>query len=571
MLWIFLKSISKVFQIVFAAVVAGLVILVPAYFAFLDPDWHHDGILFKPAVDVASGLALYRETFSQYGALTTYLQAAAISIFGKHLLVIRLQAAIFLSLSGTLLFVIAHRIAPRNIAILSVFIWLAVAPYLGETFLPWSSIYSLFFILLGGWLLGKAVEPDTPRTLGYWLCFFSSFSFSAAFWARQPTGIMLPVMFLLFAILLLDRGLAHRRLCFQALAYIVGFLPLTTLMLAWLLINQSLGDWWLQSIVGASSFMAEATNAEKGFISNLMDHLLPHPNFIRGSGGSNLWRILPILTLIIFSCSLINLSIRRAQTTQGRQLLIASLLAIGMWHQYFPVPGAWQIYWGATLMIIVVAAGVFHTVSFLGIRPTLRILVALIAIGSLFGHEIYSRSKPAFIISPISRIQIPTLEGMWASNQYSQKNNFSGSIHEYIRELGNLGRVLNNIRSLDPDRPLVTLTEDLYLPSVLKESNPGPVTVWWRWVRNLYPDHEKGFKKFVKMHQPLIEIKIKPWGWNKFDWANKDSAIRARLGLAHYGVLVQTKYSDSGTAQILAPADFLAEYQEKFGTEQERY
>ena len=76
------------------------------------------------------------------------------------------------------------------------------------------------------------------------------------------------------------------------------------------------------------------------------------------------------------------------------------------------------------------------------------------------------------------------------------------------------------------------------------------------------------FKKFVKMHRPLIEIKIKPWGWDKFDWANKDSAIRARLGLAHYDVLVQTKYSDSGTAQILAPPSFLAEYQKNFGTEQ---
>lgn len=567
MLWIFLKSSSKFFQIVFAAAVAGLVILVPAYFAFLDPDWHHDGILFKPTVDVASGLTLYRETFSQYGALTTYLQAAAISIFGKHLLVIRLQAAIFLSLSGALLFVIAHRIAPRNIAILSVFIWLAVAPYLGATFLPWSSIYSLFFILLGGWLLGKAVEPDTRRTLGYWLCFFSSFSFSAAFWARQPTGIMLPIMFSLFAILLLDRGLANRRLYFQALAYIVGFFPLTLFFLASFIANDSVHDWLSQSILGASSFTAETANRGEGFVENLMHHLFPRPSFIRGGDGSNLWRILPLLTLIIFSFSLINLAIRRAQTTQGRQLLIATLLAIGMWHQYFPVPGAWQIYWGATLMIIVVAAGIFHTACFLRIRPPLRILVALIAIGSLFGHDIYSRSKPAFVISPISRIQIPTLEGMWASNQYSQKNNFSGSIHEYIRELDNLGRVLTNIRSLDPGRPLITLTDDLYLPTVLKENNPGPVTVQWDLLHKLYPNHKKELKLFIESHQPLIEIKPKPWGWDKFGWGDGGLEIRARLGIKDYGMLIQTEYSDSGVAQILAPLDFLTEYEKTFGAE----
>jgi hypothetical protein len=567
MLWIFLKNSSKFFQIVFTAAVAGLVILVPAYFAFLDPDWHHDGILFKPAVDVASGLALYRETFSQYGALTTYLQAAAISIFGKHLLVIRLQAAIFLSLSGALLFVIAHRIAPRNIAILSVFIWLAVAPYLGATFLPWSSIYSLFFILLGGWLLGKAVEPDTRRTLGYWLCFFSSFSFSAAFWARQPTGIMLPIMFSLFAILLLDRGLANRRLYFQALAYIVGFFPLTLFFLASFIANDSVHDWLSQSILGASSFTAETANRDEGFVENLMHHLFPRPSFIRGGDGSNLWRILPILTLIIFGCSLTRLVIQKAQTTQARQLLVASLLAIGIWHHYFPVPGTWQIYWGATPMIIVVITGTYQALSPLRLRPILKTVSIVSVMGLLFGRVIYSQSTDALKVTPVSVIEFPTLEGMWVSNQYASKNNFSGSTEEYVRELGKLGRVLNNVRSLDPERPLITLTDDLYLPTVLKENNPGPVTVQWDLLHKLYPNHKMELKLFIESHQPLIEIKPKPWGWGKFGWGGGGLEIRARLGIKDYGMLIQTEYSDSGVAQILAPLDFLTEYEKTFGAE----
>ncbi len=62
------------------------ILIVAAHFARLDPDWHHDGILFKPAVDVAAGLSLFKETFTQYGALTTYLQAGAIAIFGKYLI-----------------------------------------------------------------------------------------------------------------------------------------------------------------------------------------------------------------------------------------------------------------------------------------------------------------------------------------------------------------------------------------------------------------------------------------------------------------------------------------------------
>ena len=60
------------------------ILFVAGYFAQMDPDWHHDGILFKPAIDVASGLSLFRDTFSQYGALTTYLHATALHLFGKH-------------------------------------------------------------------------------------------------------------------------------------------------------------------------------------------------------------------------------------------------------------------------------------------------------------------------------------------------------------------------------------------------------------------------------------------------------------------------------------------------------
>ena len=46
----------------------------------LGVDAHHDGIMLKPALDVLAGQVLFRDTFTQYGALTTYLQAAALWI-----------------------------------------------------------------------------------------------------------------------------------------------------------------------------------------------------------------------------------------------------------------------------------------------------------------------------------------------------------------------------------------------------------------------------------------------------------------------------------------------------------
>ena len=117
--------------------------IISCYFSILDPEWHHDGILFKPAVDVASGLSLFRETFTQYGALTTYLQAGAIYLFGKALIVLRLQAALFFILIGVFNLLILRRLIPFWLAVSSTYVWFLMAPIFLMPFLAWSSIYAV--------------------------------------------------------------------------------------------------------------------------------------------------------------------------------------------------------------------------------------------------------------------------------------------------------------------------------------------------------------------------------------------------------------------------------------------
>jgi hypothetical protein len=146
--------------------------IISFYFAILDPEWHHDGILFKPAVDVASGLSLFRETFTQYGALTTYIQAGAIYLFGKYLIVLRLQAALFLVLIGFFNILILERLIPRWLAITSTYVWFFLAPIFVLTFLPWSSIYALLFCTIGVWCLILSVEKQQVTRPQFHLCFF---------------------------------------------------------------------------------------------------------------------------------------------------------------------------------------------------------------------------------------------------------------------------------------------------------------------------------------------------------------------------------------------------------------
>ncbi len=258
---------AKFFELIFLCFVAIVAITIPAYFAMLDPDWHHDGIMFKPASDLAAGLTLYKDSFFQYGALTAYLQAFALKIFGHYLIVIRLEAALFLSLIALFMFVIASRSTSKIVAGLTVIIWISLAPYMGETLLPWSSIYALFFVILSSFFLCIALDYEVTSNKAYWVSFAAGISISCAFWARQPVGLIFPIAFLIFPVFLLDKKFALKRLATSAAFYCLGFIVVAILMTLALFISGSLKDWWIQSIVGASGFMVEISNAEKSFLA----------------------------------------------------------------------------------------------------------------------------------------------------------------------------------------------------------------------------------------------------------------------------------------------------------------
>ena len=548
-----------------------LAVLVPFYYAFLDPDWHHDGIMFKPAADVAAGLTLFRDTFFQYGALTAYLHAFAIKIFGAYLLVIRLEAALFLVGIALLIFFLARKIANTSVAALIVLVWLSVSPYFGGALLPWSSIYAVFFVLLAGALLISAFDPQKTPPAAYWLSLAAGIAISAAFWSRQPVGVLLPFGFLIFLILLLDRNYSRGRIIRSAAFYCLGFLLLTAVFLGYLQIAGALGDWWTQSIVGASSFATDMKNVEQSFLADVLNHLLPwspRSNRIKGLGGGFIWSLLPLLCVGVFASLLGALLFRRKLSASNRSLLIVTVLAIGMWHQYFPVSSSWQIYWGATLMLVPVITAIFTIASFMTKKSIGVALIGLILVGLLFGQESNRRVRLGLTMMHYAPLSVPTLEGMWASKLMASKNRFSGTPLEYGLELHHLGEVLSNVRVLDPQKPLTTLGADLFLPATLAAKNPGPMTAGWYWLSLLYPNHAERLKQFIREEQPLIEIKLKPdIPYHYLNWESQHPdhvQMRKEFGLADYAELIRSEYSDSGTSIIIAPSSFIARYNQEF-------
>jgi hypothetical protein len=158
-------------------------------FACMGVDVHHDGVMLKSATDVANGQVLFRDTFTQYGALTTFIQALALKVFGPYLIVIRLTTVLFYSLSIVLLYYIW-----RNFMSLSLFwilyaLFLVLPAFYAWTFHPWSSVYALFFMLLANLFMICDLLPDIPglfwveRRLGGLV--FSINTLHVFFWFRR--------------------------------------------------------------------------------------------------------------------------------------------------------------------------------------------------------------------------------------------------------------------------------------------------------------------------------------------------------------------------------------------------
>ena len=113
-------------------------------------DIHHDGVMLKPALDVTNGAFLFRDSFNQYGALATLIHAIFIKIFGELLLVIKVTTALFYSLSMIMIYKISNHFLRSKESLLVCILWFLLSPFhLNWAFSPWSSVFSLFFQLLG--------------------------------------------------------------------------------------------------------------------------------------------------------------------------------------------------------------------------------------------------------------------------------------------------------------------------------------------------------------------------------------------------------------------------------------
>ena len=110
----------------------------------LEPEKHHDGLIFAGAVAVSEGLVPNRDFFSQYGPITSQVQGLFLHFMSAELLDVRMLMSILISVNGAIVYYFVSRLWGVTIAVLATLLWLLQL----SARLPWPSILSSTMVLL---------------------------------------------------------------------------------------------------------------------------------------------------------------------------------------------------------------------------------------------------------------------------------------------------------------------------------------------------------------------------------------------------------------------------------------
>jgi hypothetical protein len=223
----------------------GITVLVFAPFAphAIDP---HDGLMLKPALDVLSGQALYRDTMSQHGPLNTYLQVGFLALLGPKLISLKIGTVVTYGLAAGLLAATWGRFLPPSLTALSLLLWGALAHfYDGSAMYPWPSVNCLVFQAAGLFFLLKSTPNAGVLSLAYpLLCGASA---GLCYWSRFDVGLLLFAALgtscAILACAAGERPWASRRLY----AFIVGTVAVHFVFLAIIVLTGATTDWFYQN------------------------------------------------------------------------------------------------------------------------------------------------------------------------------------------------------------------------------------------------------------------------------------------------------------------------------------
>ena len=526
----FSRDRAKDFALFIAIFATTWIAFIP--FASLGVDPHHDGIMLKPAMDVASGQTLFRDTFTQYGALTTYLHVAALKLLGPTLRSLRVFNVFAYAVGITVFAAAWRRVMSRTLVAVAFGVWLIFAPFYHPAFsmIPWSSVAALPFQGAALIFLLRSIAPDNrdDRVDRIDVNAVAAGVFAGmTFWCRMPVGIVHVVALVMVYALLLRRSIA---------ACIASFSSAIALGVAHLKLHGALLPWWEQNVEWPRRWAARQAMHLEGVAQCLLPGgedaatlplifaiyavpvLVPmgprlrvacyvallgvtvafHAAFdllLVVTGG---WQMAIPLIVLAYALD----QIRRVFV--GREVdrvgLCLGITSVASWAQYYPIPCPRHTFWALTPAfgtLVYIASRLSRTerLAFLGAsRGDDRAVAAVFAIAFAAPAVERFRLARATLAAPYVALDGTTvLAGM--------------KVRPTMRELATVERQIRDYGVTHPNAALMTIGPDaLYGTFSRNLTNPGPIYVDWpiggvaaREAR----DH------FVRANHPLIVVQGK--------------------------------------------------------------
>lgn len=563
---------------VFFATVAAL-----ASIARLGIDPHHQGLIFKEAVDALSGQVPFRDSFNQYGLVPPYIQAGFLLLFGSKLIVLNLATVFVYGVASVCLVALWRQIVPWYVAVLAWAVWLLADPELAQiplALLPWSSAYSLAFTVAAALAFLVGVRRSQPWVWGL----LAGALIGAAILSRLPVGVSAGIA--LAAALVLAHVLLHVSTSRILFAGAIGTLVVVLGACAWMAGIGGFGQMWDQLVQQPSRYL------EFGLRDQIVNQVLVS------------LRTLIILTVSLFSVVQVRRWLKgRAQISTGShgywamRCVIALGLAGALWLSWpwlsvnfalgrLLVLGGWAAIVTSSVFLI-------GACSLLWPSPTLRRAIrALIArahltpaliVLSLLSTASYFQVVPIFderhiwwagapslglllwlvirassrqsvvVVLTVSILALPSAAS--SMNDWISKLRFSWEnapalealegmrvTPEFLVEYGELAAGLAAAYQRTPDAPVLNDGNDALWSALGKNvDNPDPYFLAWP-----APGDALARGEFVQMERPLI--------W--FGYGDHALAVRAAKSVG-YRVVATKGFVRPGdqTAWLLIPGD----------------
>ncbi len=456
--------------------------------AVLQVDPHHDGIMLKPAFDVASGQTLFRDTFTQYGALTTWVQALALEVFGGGLLVLRLLTAFTYGLIAVLMWLLFSRFLPNYLNTFTCLSWLFLGyffvNYPSMMIMPWSTAFAVCSALFSLYLLVRFLEHGRLPVL-----FASGFAAALTFWFKINYGVVSFLAAIVFLAVLLareERGRAARVLA----AFTGGHFTAHALFAGWLAVHGSLRDFTLQSVKlalafsGYNAFSTSETTAVR-LVKSLLQVDSPH------GGISYLWLVLPLVSCGVFFHSALAVAFKKNASVKTKTVLAVSSASLALWLGYYPIPSLFHMYPSSVLFFGLLSYLVLAAAARLGFAGNRLLVLAILGMIFLpdFAYRTSSFMRKVAWVSSWERIESPDfLRGMYVP----------GPEKKAFAEIGTL-------IAGSPGR-LINLTNSA-LYSLYKTGGPNFHKMYmdWGWANSfLYPDYVQAVARQIRAGEGSI-------------------------------------------------------------------